>query len=67
MPLSTQMGAGDYNLVQGRGAITNLSSSRREALGINCDTSPFHLQQAHWSSWGLSLLIMEIGAKSQQF
>ena len=41
----------------------NLSSSRYETLDL-VTTLPYHLQQAYWSSWGLSL-IMEIGVNQQ--
>ena len=65
--LSPQMGAGDYHPVQGRRAMTNLNSSRSEALSLVTTYITTYIQQTYWLSWELLLLIMEIRVKGQQF
>jgi len=69
MPLhpNVSVGAGDYHPVQGGRAITNLSSSRHEALGVV--TTHYTTYSKHTGHPGdyRFLSVMEIGAKSRQF
>jgi len=60
------MGAGDYHLVQGRRTITNLSSSRHEALDF---VMTYHTTYTkHTGRPGdYHFFFMEIGVKGQQF
>jgi len=64
---NVSVGAGDYHPVQGRRAITNLSSSRHEALGIVTTHYTTYSKHASHPEDYRFLSVMEIGAKSQQF
>jgi len=64
---NVSVGAGDYHPVQGRRAITNLSSSSHEALGIvTTHHTTYSKHTGHPEDYRFSS-VMEIGAKSQQF